>query len=1118
MAPMPERPRAASRVHNAGLFSEMQLAVVPERAQIDAVIAVLEQHRSSLGDAVVDHAIATLRRSQAQAAAPGVKLRQVSILFCDIVDSTAMLQGLRPEDALEVLDVPLQRFATLVAEAGGKVLRLTGDGLKAAFGAEQAREDDAQHAVAAGLALLREAAAQAVRLKTQHGISCFQVRVGINTGDVVLGGGIENDRTAMGHAVHIAARLEQRAAPGQLCIAHSTWSLVRDRFDMREQPPLFVKGHDGPLRTHLVLAQASEGGSATRTDAPRLEVPMIGRDEELAELRQLLRQVLATTQRRAVVVLADAGTGKSRLLRELELAVTNGPWTTLHARAPAAALAQPYGLLHDLVTRWLGIAADEPAHGARARLVETLSRLLGAPGATAAHLVGRLIGLDFPDDPQLSDLQGSALRQLAFRALRQALQAASAAAPLLLVMEDLHWADDGSLAFLQEFADGTDPAAVLVVAAARPTLRERHPTWWSAHRELRLQPLAAPQSGLLTDALLEYMPDDGARLVKATVARGGGNPYFMQELVRKLIDDGAVDTSVSPWRAHEARLRDKLPPQTLVAVLQARLDALPDAERAALQEASVFGSSFWDSALTPEAAALLPALERRDLVHARASSVFEGTTEYGFQHDLLRDVTYDTVLKPMRRRVHAGIARWLSQRIGDRGGEFVTTMALHYESAGDAERALEGFERASLEAQQRFANAESLAAIERALALPSLVDPRRRYRLLENRWIVSQRAADAPACDAAMLELCAIAEALDDDGLRAEHLSLQALRADADGDAPRAASLAEQAAACAERALAGGYDREVAIAAVLSHGELAWLATMKGEHSTVDRHLDAGMRWAHRLAGESRGGLLYPLQLTVIKLESLLGQQRVDEAARMLEGMADTMEKSHSIEALALLERRFMLSLQLGRLGDAQDACAKLRRKADELDVLLWQCAALLDQAQIAEARGHALEQRRLARELERLARPAGRVLHVAGALVHEAAALMALGDPRAARERFMQALDSYRAQGRVAEVQDTQSRLAELDWAGDHRAGAMALVDAVLASDQDSEASPEVLTRCARILDAAADARAPTLIARLRARLEQLLGQLPDDAGRQRLVEALPHWRWVEQAPREGT
>ena len=235
------------QAHNAA----MSVPLAPMEA-LTLAIAALEAQRSVLGDAVIEAALGPLRKQLADFGANLPRRRQVSVLFLDIVGSTALSKSLDPEDVQDIVDSALQSFSACVTSRGGKVLQYAGDSLLAAFGSESAREDDAERAVHAGLDLLAEARVQAERVARVHGLSGFGARVGIHTGQVLLGGGVDEEGTIRGFTVNIAARLEQSAPPGRLRISHDTWRHVRGVFEVEAQPPLLVKGQDEPLRTYLV--------------------------------------------------------------------------------------------------------------------------------------------------------------------------------------------------------------------------------------------------------------------------------------------------------------------------------------------------------------------------------------------------------------------------------------------------------------------------------------------------------------------------------------------------------------------------------------------------------------------------------------------------------------------------------------------------------------------------------------------------------------------------------------------------------------------------------------------------------------------------------------------------
>jgi class 3 adenylate cyclase len=287
-----------------------------------AAIAALEAQRATLGDAVVELATAPLRARLASLQRPaGLRHRQVTVLFADVVGSTAMAQGLDAEDTLAILSGALRRMADIVEAHHGRVLRFTGDGVKAAFGMDLAREDDAERAVRAGLAIRQAGREQADAALRLHGVADFAVRVGVHTGDVALGAGIDADSTAIGVAVNVAARMEQSAPPGALRISHDTWSQVRGLFDMQAQPALLVKGIEAPMLTYLVHAALERSVASVERGLQGLRTPMVGRQAELQRLLDAVTRARETRQLQALTLVGDAGLGKSRLLREFTAAL-----------------------------------------------------------------------------------------------------------------------------------------------------------------------------------------------------------------------------------------------------------------------------------------------------------------------------------------------------------------------------------------------------------------------------------------------------------------------------------------------------------------------------------------------------------------------------------------------------------------------------------------------------------------------------------------------------------------------------------------------------------------------------------------------------------------------------
>ena len=651
---------------------------------LDAAIQALQAQRTLLGDAVVNAAIAALqaqRQPAAAAAAPAAapqpqqQLKQVTVLFVDVVGSTAIGQRLTPEDISAVMDGALERYSRIVQDHHGRVLQYAGDGMLAAFGSQAAREDDVEMAVLAGLAIIDATQRLAPALRARHAVPEFNVRAGIHTGQVLLGAGVDAEGSIRGAAVNLAARMEQSAPPGRLRISHDSFGHVSGLFDVEAQL-VSVKGVDSPLRGYLVDKRRPTAFRVPNRGIAGLATPMVGRAAELGTVLAALAAVAADSRLRSVTVVGDAGLGKSRLVDEFQQALAGAepPCWLLLARAQPRTAIHPFKMLHDLLAGPLQISDAEPAEQARRKLVDALTPLFGQDPDAALptlHVLGHLVGLDFSSSPHLSELLGdeAALRQAGFAAAVQVLRRLAAArqAPLVLLLDDLHWADAGSMDFLRHLLDGPRDLPLLAVALTRPSLFETAPQWAAAlppDLRIDLRPLGAEHSRQLAGLLLQRLVDAPPALSALIIGQAEGNPFYMEELVKMLIDDGVIQAEADGWRVLPERLGSARVPQTLTGVIQARLDALTPAERLALQQGAIVGPVFSEEALAaidPAAVQQLPALQRRQLVR-RSMSLFGSVREYAFGHHLLHQVSYDTVLREARRSGHGRVSAFWRAR------------------------------------------------------------------------------------------------------------------------------------------------------------------------------------------------------------------------------------------------------------------------------------------------------------------------------------------------------------------------------------------------------------------------------------------------------------------------
>jgi predicted ATPase/class 3 adenylate cyclase len=708
------------------------------REQLEQAIQAQESLRATLGDTVVDATIAVLREKLAElkAQAPPELRKLVTILFADTVASTAISERLDPEDVLEIMDGALKAYSDAVNEAGGTVARLMGDGLLAFFGAPIGREDDPVRAVRCGLAIVNAARDYARTVEEKWGVSGFDVRVGINTGLVALGevGGLAGSEwTAMGDAINLAARLQSAAPTGGVLISQDTFIHVRGFFEVRRLEPLTLRGKTEPVTVFLIEREKPRTFRTTTRGVEGVETRMIGREAQLKQLQEIFTWAVDESETQIVTLVGEPGVGKSRLLREFDAWLDELPQSVLHftGRATYEMLKLPYALIRNMFAFRFDIQESDSAATVRAKLERGITDFLGADSAERAHYIGNLIGFDFSGSPYLQDEEAQQLTQLGVYYITELIGRIAAETPTVIFLDDVHWADDKSLDLINHIVRAKRHLRLMIVCLARPSIFERRSLPWADqddfHTRIELIPLLKEETRDLVCDILQRVDRIPENLCANIVTTSDGNPFYVEEIIKMLLDDGVIIKGAETWSIDARRLTDLRIPPTLTGVLQARLDALPDAERAVLQRASVVGRIFWDSAVAalqvdgePTVDHLpdcLTALHRRELIRSREQSAFSGAEEYIFRHNILHDVTYESVLRRLRRVYHAQVADWLINRSGDRINEYNGLIADHYERAGQTGNAVTYLSRAAESALNISAYREAISLVERALAL-----------------------------------------------------------------------------------------------------------------------------------------------------------------------------------------------------------------------------------------------------------------------------------------------------------------------------------------------------------------------------------------------------------------
>jgi ABC-type transport system substrate-binding protein/class 3 adenylate cyclase len=651
--------------------------------------------------------------------------RIVTALVCDVVGSTPLGERLGPERFKVVMDQVLGRLISAVSRYEGTVAQVVGDGLLAFFGAPLTHEDDPERAVRAALEIRDTAAAYSREIEAAYGIP-LAIRVGLNTGPVVLSrvtDVLHVAYNALGDTVTTATRLQSAAAPNTILAAEATTHLVSPLFDLRPMEPLSLKGKARPVQASEVVA-ARAGVSKPRGIAG-LTSPLVGRDIELALFTESF-QAVTEGRGRIVALVGEAGLGKSRLVAEGRRLSPHIRW--LEGRCLSYGGGIPYLPFVDLLREWLGVTGADPEAKVRIELRAALGTLFGAREPECYPYLATLLGLSLEpaEAPRIADLSAESLQHQTFKVLREWAVSAAARQPLGLILDDLHWADPTSLALLEALLEVAEDAPVLLCLVFRPErthgcwrlndlARQRFP---HRHVEIVLRPLGPVDTEHLVSNLLAR-PDFPAEIRGLILQKAEGNPFFIEEVIRELIEADVLVREADRWRAGRAVATLDIP-DNVQGVLLSRIDRLPDEARRILQAASVIGRLFPFEILrgvvggNGRLQAALTTLQRHELIAERRRLP---QAEYRFSHALTQEVAYSTLLEEDRRRLHREVARSLETQHADRLEEISGLLAYHYDHAQDEVRALHFLVRAGDKARAEYADEEALRAYDRAVEL-----------------------------------------------------------------------------------------------------------------------------------------------------------------------------------------------------------------------------------------------------------------------------------------------------------------------------------------------------------------------------------------------------------------
>jgi DNA-binding SARP family transcriptional activator len=715
---------AAEHPFRENLRAKLMLALYRAGRQADALV-VYRQARRTLVDElgiepseglrelhrrILDHdpVLAGTPPLPPRTAAPREERKIVTVFFAELLDVTARGEPLDPEDVRAFLSPYYARIRSEVERFGGTVEKFIGEAVMALFGVPAAHEDDPERAVRAALAIRRWLTEER---------EAMQARVAVATGEalVMLGAlASEQDPIAVGEVVKNAVRLGPAAPVNSVLVDEPTFRRTRDAIEYRHAAPFAADGKSEPVSAWEAIRPLAR----PRADLSRHRTPFVGRERELAALRDRLDWACSQRSPQLVTILGVPGIGKTRLVAELQLALaaTEDPLTWRQGRSLPYGDGVSFWALEEMVKAEAGILEDDPAQRVERKLDKAVRRIVEDPGEARriARFLGALVGL------RGGEAAAPDSRSETFAAWRHFLEALADERPVVLVFEDLHWADNALLDFVDELLDRVSGVPLLVVATARPELLERRPGWAGGKPSaltISLPPLSESETTRLVAAMLAQ-PVASAEAHEALLARIGGNPLYAEQFCRMLVEHGRLEEL----------------PETLQGIIAARLDALADVEKQLLQDAAVVGKVFWPGALEAvggisrrDAEALLQALVRREFVQRARRSSVAGDMEYAFRHELLRDVAYDEIPRRGRAERHRRAAQWIDSlgRPEDHG----ELLAHHYLAALDGqgataedattlvEGAAQALHHAGLRAIRLSANERAVDHFSRAIAL-----------------------------------------------------------------------------------------------------------------------------------------------------------------------------------------------------------------------------------------------------------------------------------------------------------------------------------------------------------------------------------------------------------------
>ncbi|MBC2716713.1 MAG: AAA family ATPase [Desulfobacteraceae bacterium] len=653
--------------------------------------------------------------------------KRVTVLFADVAGFTSMSEKLDPEQVHQIMDGCFKILMDEIHNHQGTINQFTGDGVMALFGAPVAIENHAQNACQAALSMQSAIKRYSENLKTKFGLD-FKMRIGLNSGPVIVGSigdDLRMDYTAIGDTTNLAARMESMAKPGTVLVSPITYKRVSQQFDFKPLGEAKVKGKEKPLDVYELIK--------AKVDRPRLGLErqiyseMVGRDNDLSKL-ELQVMKAANGEGSIVNVIGEAGIGKSRLIAELKNREVVKRTTLLEGRAISIGRNLSFHPIINLFKHWARIKEDDNSSTALSKLETAIRSVCPEDTNEIFPFVATLMGMKLSGRhaERVKGIEGEALEKLIFKNMRDFLIKSTDLTPLIIVIEDLHWADTSSIELLEALSSLAETQRILFINVFRPnhletgdriieTIKEKLPVYYV---EINLQPLNEQMSEMLINNMLNIRGLQHA-MVDQIIQRSGGNPFFIEEVVRSFIDEGAVVKTNGEFEVTE-KIEKMIIPHTINDVLMARIDRLDENTRDLVKVASVIGRSFFYRILTQVANTVdgidnrLSYLKQIELIRERQRME---ELEYLFKHALAQEAAYESILLQKRKDLHLQVARSIEKVFDERLHEFYGMLALHYIKGEDYEKAEHYLVKAGEEALRSSASSEALNYYQEGLKL-----------------------------------------------------------------------------------------------------------------------------------------------------------------------------------------------------------------------------------------------------------------------------------------------------------------------------------------------------------------------------------------------------------------